>query len=128
MRAEILKNWSNIRVRVSKKVSIIDGVSSINCRTSNKLRPITSTAQKTKFPIKDFFSKCDQIRSFLRIWSHLLKKSRMENFIFLCSVILQDYKKITTICQKGFIFHKFKLFKCETPSTGKLYIYFVLPY
>ena len=39
-----------------------------------------------KLPIKDFFSKCDQIRSKLRIWSHLLKKSSMENFIFLCSV------------------------------------------
>ena len=25
------------------------------------------TAQKMKFSIKDFFSKCDQIRSFLRI-------------------------------------------------------------
>ena len=35
-----------------------------------------------KFSIKDFFSKCDQIRSFLRIWSHLLKKYLMENFIF----------------------------------------------
>ena len=43
------------------------------------------TAQKMKFSIKDFFSECDQIRSFLRIWSHLLKKSLMENFIFLCS-------------------------------------------
>ena len=40
-----------------------------------------------KFPIKDFLSKCDQSRSFLRIWSHLLKKSLMENFIF-CAVIL----------------------------------------
>ena len=40
------------------------------------------TAQKIKFSIQDFFSKCDQIRSFLRIWSHLLKKSLMENFIF----------------------------------------------
>ena len=39
-----------------------------------------------KFSIKDLFSKCDQIRSFLRIWSHLLKKSLMENFIF-CAVI-----------------------------------------
>ena len=38
-----------------------------------------------KFSIKDFFGKCDQIRSFLRIWSHLLKKSLMENFIF-CAV------------------------------------------
>ena len=43
------------------------------------------TAQKMKFSIKDFFSKCGQIRSFLRIWLHLLKKSLIENFI-LCSV------------------------------------------
>ena len=46
---------------------------------------MTHTAQKTKFSIRDFFSKCDQSRSFLRIWSHLLKKSLMENFIF-CAV------------------------------------------
>ena len=44
-----------------------------------------STAQNMEFSIKDFFSKCDQICSFLRIWSHLLKKSFMENFIF-CAV------------------------------------------
>ena len=43
----------------------------------------TETAQKMKFSIKDFFSKCDQIRSFLRIWSHLLKKFLMENFFFV---------------------------------------------
>ena len=42
---------------------------------------ITVTAQKMKFFIKDFFSKCDQIHSFLRIWSHLLKKSLTESFI-----------------------------------------------
>ena len=35
-----------------------------------------------KFSIKEFFSKFDQIRRKLRIWSHLLKKSLMENFIF----------------------------------------------
>ena len=35
-----------------------------------------------KFSIKTFFSKFDQIRSFLRIWLHLLKKYWMENFIF----------------------------------------------
>ena len=58
------------------------------------------TAQKMKFSIKDFFSKCNQIRSIrsslrsirisLRIWSHLLKKSLMENFIFgaICSPII----------------------------------------
>ena len=31
------------------------------------------TAQKMKFSITDFFGKCDQIRGFLRIFSHLLK-------------------------------------------------------
>ena len=40
------------------------------------------TAQKMKFPIKDFSSKCDEIRSFLQIWSHLPEKSFMENIIF----------------------------------------------
>ena len=35
-------------------------------------------AQKVKFSIMDFFSKCDQIHRKLRIWSHLLKKSLME--------------------------------------------------
>ena len=39
-----------------------------------------------KFSISNFFSKCDQIRSFLRAWSYLLKKSVMENFIF-CAVV-----------------------------------------
>ena len=38
-----------------------------------------------KFSVKDFISKCDQIRSFL-IWLHLLKKSFMEKFIF-CAVL-----------------------------------------
>ena len=42
------------------------------------------TAQKMKFSIIDFFSKCDKIR---RIWSHLLKKSLMENLIF-CALYL----------------------------------------
>ena len=36
-----------------------------------------------KFSIKDFFSTYDQIRRKLRIWSHLPKKSLIENFIFV---------------------------------------------
>ena len=40
-----------------------------------------------KFSITYFFSKCDQIRIFLRIWSHLLKNSEVKNFI-LCVVIV----------------------------------------
>ena len=35
-----------------------------------------------KFSIKDLFSKSDQIRKKLRIWSNLLKKSLMKDFIF----------------------------------------------
>ena len=44
---------------------------------------VTDTAQKTSFPIMDFFMKCNQNRTFLQIWSHLRKKSLMENLIFL---------------------------------------------
>ena len=47
---------------------------------------LTNTAQKMKFSIKDFFSKCDPNCSFLRIWSRIwsysLKKSLMLNFVF----------------------------------------------
>ena len=43
---------------------------------------IDDTAQKMNFSIKDFFSKCNQIRNKLGIWSHLLKKTLMKNFIF----------------------------------------------
>ena len=49
------------------------------------------TAQKMNFSIKDSFSKCDQIR--LRIWSHLLKESLMENFIF-CAVGIIVFMKV----------------------------------
>ena len=45
-------------------------------------RNVIWTTQKMKFSIKDFFSKCEQIRRKLRIWSQLLKKSLIENFIF----------------------------------------------
>ena len=50
--------------------------------------------------MKDFFSKCDQICSFLRIWSHLLKKSLMENFIFVkCNKLGLIYYKLGQLLQ-----------------------------
>ena len=49
------------------------------------------TALKMKFSIKDFFSKCDQIRSKLRIWSYLLEKSLTENFIFCAVYCLSSF-------------------------------------
>ena len=55
------------------------GSNSRHCSNAN------ITAQKMKFSIKDLFSKFDQICRKLRIISHLLKKSLMENFFF-CAV------------------------------------------
>ena len=39
-----------------------------------------SALQKKEVFLKAFFSKYDQIRRKLQIWSHLQKKSLMENF------------------------------------------------
>ena len=54
---------------------------------------IWCTTQKMKSSSTDFFSKYYQIHSFLRIWSHLLKKSVLENFIF-CVVMNFHYRSI----------------------------------
>ena len=65
------------------------------CRS--RLLPMPVIAQKMKFLIKDFFSKCDQIRRKLRIWSHLLKKSLMKNIIF-CAVCISWLKSLNMNC------------------------------
>ena len=52
--------------------------------------PNCYSAQKMKFFIKGSFSKYDQICRKLRIRSHLLKKSLMENFIF-CAVYVSAH-------------------------------------
>ena len=74
-----------------------------------KRKSITTTAQKAKFSIKEFFSKCDQICRKLRIWSHLLKKSLMKNFIF-CVVYKnrKSYYKNGGSYKKGNNFEKSK--------------------
>ena len=54
------------------------------------------TAQKIEFSFEDFFSKCGQIRSLLRIWSQLLKKSLVENSIF-CVLNVSLCFKITLL-------------------------------
>ena len=50
-----------------------------------------------KFPIKYFFSECDQIRSFLRIWSYLSNKSLMENFSFGALRCFRNIVKLSKI-------------------------------
>ena len=59
--------------------------SSKNSTRSSRRYVFDDTALKMKFAMKEFFSKCYQIRRKLRIWSHGLKKSLMENFMF-CAV------------------------------------------
>ena len=58
---------------------------------------IIFTAQKTKLSIKDL-SKCDQIRRKLRICSHLLKKSFMENFIFCAAIPIWSWMIVLLNC------------------------------
>ena len=82
--------------------------------------------KKWSFDIKNFFSKCEQIRSFMRTSYHVLKKSLMENFIFFGSIwcnlayyiMYIDCKwKITTCCVKYWRAWKF------TKSEYYIYIY-----
>ena len=46
-----------------------------------------------KFSLKDLFNKCDQVRRNLRIWSHLLNKTLMENFFFFAVLKIYDGEK-----------------------------------
>ena len=49
-----------------------------------------------KFSIKDFFSKCDQIRKELQIWPGLLKKTLMKTS-FLVQYSSDKSQQLTTI-------------------------------
>ena len=77
---------------IKNQLTIGNVILSLNHIAAKKYYLDTFTAQKIKFSVKDFFSKYDHIRRKLRIWSHLLKKTLMENFIFcfLCSVCKYD--------------------------------------
>ena len=68
-----------------------------------KLPASIDTAQKLKFFIKDFFNKCDQIRSFLQNGSHLLKKSLMETSFYVQFEFIKEtlYNGIKSTFEKG---------------------------
>ena len=81
-----------------------------------------------KFSIKDFFRKCDQIRSFLLIWSHLLKKSLMENFIFcavseIISISFKELFSIRILVDQLIIFESFL---SQTLKRSSLFIWLCL--
>ena len=77
--------------------------------------PSQTLHKKMKFSIKYFFSKCDQIRSFLRIWSHLLKKSLMGIFI-LYSETLRKAPKLYLIYRCGNFVDRHSF--CKAPVSG----------
>ena len=98
----ITKNVKNIKRSIFTIIELLNEITNFNfneffqCQNSFtwniqkslEIRKTSSNKQhctKMKFSIKDFFGKCDQIRSFRRIWSHLLKKSLVESIIF-CAV------------------------------------------
>ena len=76
--------------------------------------PANFIAQKVKFSIKDFFSKCYQIRRRIWIWSHLLRKILNAKLHFLCSVYLAKEKstlkffksKLTYLVKTDFLYIK----------------------
>ena len=81
------------------------------------------TAQKMMFSIKDFFSKCDQVRRKLCVWSHLLKKSLMKNFFFvqcLCPSFLYILPVLSINCTVHQLF--LLVSKCKVWSVN--YIFF----
>ena len=81
------------------------------------------TAQKMKFSIKDFFSKCDQICR--KLGSHLLEKSLMENFIFCVvgvrnSNFLQNTTQNSENIHEVILFYNFNLNKKKPQKTKKV--------
>ena len=66
------------------------------------------------FSINDFFSKSDQIPRNLRIWSHLLKKSLMENFIFCALKYKQMQSKTSNKNEQRNKQTEKKIWKCNS--------------
>ena len=102
------KTEGHLKVRSNKRIDISHLTEKkVECKPSADnngfrllLKETTYTAQKMKFSIKDFFNKYDQILMKLQIWSHLLKKSLMENFIF-CAVLISRISRDSPVLNKN---------------------------
>ena len=55
--------------------------------------------------MKDFFRKSDHIRIFLQIWSHLMKKSLMENLFYAVMCIVKPIVLIIVETFKQFLYY-----------------------
>ena len=130
---ERTKAWAEIRTNKSQTdrtlpLAPVEKVIAITKR-------IDKTAQKMNFSIKDFFNKCDQIRSFLQIWSHLLKKSLMKNFIFCAVQVIRIlylkvelWQAIAGFCYTLFlskIIHKYSTIKSNKMKIKDILLYYL---
>ena len=67
---------------------------------SYKFKSVVLFSKISEQDLQKSLLKPNPVPSFLRIWSHLLKKSLMENF-FLCAILLQNFSwKIITKSNK----------------------------
>ena len=99
------ENANNISKQIKRKTTTKLGeftVKKVNRKNlEQKLKKYhTYTGQKMKFFIKAFFSKCNQISSFFRIWSHLLNKSLIKTSVFVQCQILSKSQSRKYVIQK----------------------------
>ena len=83
------------------------------------------TAQKMIFSLKDFFSKYDQFHEKLSIWSHLLRKSLTENFIFcgmFSQMLIQKQPPEVLLFLRLPIKYKSRLLKAEVLKSSKTFV------
>ena len=66
-----------------------------------------------KFSFKDFFGKCDQIRRKQQIWSDLLKKSLMGNFIFSVVYAYQGVRNNSFTEHFAYVLHEWSRRRLE---------------
>ena len=91
-----IKNWF-VQLRTNHLLLYFVTVHKVVQHELHKRMRFYFTAQKMKFSIKYFF--CKYVQIFLWIWSHLLKKSIMERFIFCTgsAPYILDYRLKTKI-------------------------------
>ena len=73
---------------------------------------------KMKFSVKKFFRKCEQNRSFMVIYSYLLKKSFLEYFIFC----LITPEVVIHRCSGKYMLEKYRKISQENISGSAVYI------
>ena len=87
------------------------------------------TAQKMKFSIKDFFCKCDQIRSFLRIWSKRVTFCAVQFPTLIIYLVVRIIKRVKaeSVSAKCFVkkwcFLKIRIYRSSYPEKSMMRVF-----